>query len=70
MDNLEKFLEELTALSLKYEIFIGGCGCCGSPFLTDIKTYFDEEAEGLYSVGTRYTTDGKNCLKFGEQKDD
>jgi len=25
---LEKFLDELTELSLKHNITIGGCGCC------------------------------------------
>ena len=32
---MEKFLEELTNLSLKYNLFINGCGCCGSPWLED-----------------------------------
>lgn len=27
------FLAELSKLSEKYNIFIGGCGCCGSPYL-------------------------------------
>lgn len=27
-----EFLGELTELSKKYGIYIGGCGCCGSPF--------------------------------------
>ncbi len=26
------FMEELTALSKKYDIEIAGCGCCESPF--------------------------------------
>lgn len=33
----DRFLKELTALTRRYKIDIGGCGCCGSPFLTDIK---------------------------------
>ncbi len=28
------FLAELSQLSNKYGVGIGGCGCCGSPFLT------------------------------------
>lgn len=32
---LDKFLEELSALTKKYGIEIGGCGCCGSPYLVD-----------------------------------
>jgi hypothetical protein len=35
MDNINEFLQELTKLSQKYNIYIGGCGCCGSPFLMD-----------------------------------
>lgn len=31
----EKFLAELTELSRKYGIVISGCGCCGSPDLSD-----------------------------------
>lgn len=31
--NKENFLKELSKLSNKYDIKIGGCGCCGSPFL-------------------------------------
>lgn len=33
---LDKFLEELSALTKKYGFEIGGCGCCGSPYLTDL----------------------------------
>lgn len=32
----DKFLEELTELTKKYGIEIGGCGCCGSPWLNDM----------------------------------
>lgn len=28
------FLFELTQLSLKYQLRVSGCGCCGSPYLT------------------------------------
>lgn len=30
---LNDFLKELAELSQKYDIYIGGCGCCESPFL-------------------------------------
>ena len=33
--DIEGFLKDLSALSLKYDIIIGGCGCCGSPHLID-----------------------------------
>lgn len=35
MNNEELFVKELTELSKKYGVYISGCGCCGSPFLTD-----------------------------------
>lgn len=28
-----QFLKELSALSRKHKITVGGCGCCGSPWL-------------------------------------
>ena len=34
---VDRFLEELTELTKKYNIVIGGCGCCGSPFLYDLQ---------------------------------
>lgn len=36
MINLEDFLYELTLLSKKYGVLIGGCGCCNSPFIEEI----------------------------------
>ena len=33
---LNNFLTELTELTKKYNISIGGCGCCGSPYLKRI----------------------------------
>ena len=32
-ENLNNFLEELSALSNKYGFVIEGCGCCGSPWI-------------------------------------
>lgn len=31
--NVQGFLAELSALSERYQIYIGGCGCCDSPYL-------------------------------------
>lgn len=33
MKDAEGFLEKLTQLSKEHGIYIGGCGCCNSPFL-------------------------------------
>lgn len=32
-DRVEKFLEELSELTKKYNVAISGCGCCSSPYL-------------------------------------
>lgn len=47
-ERLRSFLQELTALSDKYEIYIGGCGCCGSPWINDIPAgkYYDNLSYG------------------------
>lgn len=34
---LEGFLKELSAVSNKYGLTIGGCGCCGSPWVSDFR---------------------------------
>ena len=34
-DRLEGFLNELSTLSQKYNLHIGGCGCCGSPWVSE-----------------------------------
>lgn len=41
MNRLELFLNELSELTKKYGFEIGGCGCCGSPWLNDEKEEFD-----------------------------
>lgn len=33
-DRFNKFMAELSELTNRYGIEIGGCGCCGSPFVT------------------------------------
>lgn len=50
------FLAELTELSRRHRIAIGGCGCCGSPWLTeltptptDVMIY--EGVDGKYAIG-------------------
>lgn len=47
--NAEKkqaFLAELNKLSKKHQIYIGGCGCCNSPYLLDET----EDYNGLKSI--------------------
>ena len=37
----EAFLAEYEALCAKHDIIVAGCGCCESPFLTEMgETYY------------------------------
>ena len=37
-EKLKQFLTELSILSNKHKIYIGGCGCCHSPYLNELET--------------------------------
>lgn len=45
MRNLKEFLDELSELTQKYGLEIGGCGCCGSPWVEE--TEGDRTVDGL-----------------------
>lgn len=65
-EKIKEFLKELTELSKKHEIYIGGCGCCGSPFLcTDNGVFASdldfEEKTNSYAVYSH--TFGKVLVK-------
>ena len=56
--SIENFLTEMSNLTKNYGLIIGGCGCCGSPYLTQIdgepipiyeNLHFDKET-GSYTV--------------------
>ena len=36
--NITKYLKELENISKKYQCFIGGCGCCNSPYIDNLYT--------------------------------
>lgn len=49
---IAEFKRELAALTKKHRVSIGGCGCCGSPWLTHHKADDKEfDADGRYSDG-------------------
>jgi len=58
----EQFLEELTALTIKYQIVVGGCGCCGSPFLLVMNTN-NVIADNLKFEENRYSVNGGDVLE-------
>lgn len=39
---MKEFLRKLSALSKQTGIHIGGCGCCGSPFLVQGRAVVDD----------------------------
>ena len=49
----EQFLEELTSLTIKCQVVVGGYGCCGSPFLSEMDTN-KIIAENLKFEGNKY----------------
>lgn len=56
MEKVKEFLKELTELSEKYNIYIQGCGCCGSPWIwceEDKKDY-----DNLTYLNNGYDVDG------------
>jgi len=57
-DRQAQFLKELAELSRKHGILIGGCGCCGSPYL-----YEDPALNG------KYRTNGDDDLSWIEDSE-
>jgi hypothetical protein len=59
-ENRDKFLADLTTLTLKHKIAIGGCGCCGSPYLVELGGYLKEKGA--------YTIDHDEYLRWPEKE--
>jgi hypothetical protein len=57
----KRFLLELTTLTRKYGVSIGGCGCCGSPWLDS--TIIPTDPRAGYSM-----TSG--CVKWVDPSDE
>lgn len=43
-EKVNEFIKELSKLSKKYNIYISGCGCCGSPTL---ESYMEDKYEDI-----------------------
>jgi len=65
MNKYEAFLKDLTELSEKHGVIIGGCGCCGSPRLEEFDDINEdhpfEVTGGWYEVDDYDTPD---CLRW------
>jgi hypothetical protein len=57
-DDVTAFLADLSALTLKHGIKIDGCGCCGSPYLSDL-TQEEKDFE--------YKAPQQECLSWSEK---
>ena len=54
-EQIYAFLDELHALSKKHDIYIDGCGDCGSPWLSDgdaVAYNLTPDAESGYTVSS------------------
>ena len=49
-EEMAAFLQDLNALAVKHRIAIGGCGCCGSPYLYGLS--HEDLAGGRYGFGS------------------
>jgi hypothetical protein len=58
---MDQFLKELTQLSRKHKIAIGGCGCCGSPFLSKIE---EKEIAGAYATSDDFNNGSFDQLRW------
>jgi sugar phosphate isomerase/epimerase len=54
---VEQYLTRYAALCRKYGLYVGGCGCCGTPFLVedpdedDIQENVDHLLRDLFPMG-------------------
>ena len=65
---LNKFLDELTELSRKHGFAIGGCGCCGSPWIYDDGDGAEDFSKQVYTLRGPIMDGGADGLEFNEVK--
>ncbi len=56
LKNVYDFLKEYEKLCQKYSVSIGGCGCCGSPFINYAEDQYIEnikfnQEKGIIEIG-------------------
>ncbi len=60
-ERITQFIEEYKVLCAKHTIHIGGCGCCGSPFIQDgLDFHLWEDEENDINP---YEKSKKRCLE-------
>ena len=64
-ESIRNFLTEMSDLTKKYGYIIGGCGCCGSPYLTKVDGEYTPVYENLYfdKENGNYTVQESNVGK-------
>jgi hypothetical protein len=63
---LNLFLAELTELSKKHGLAIGGCGCCGSPWIYDDGDGAEDFKKQHYVLKGPVMDGGADGLEFVE----
>ena len=68
-EEINAFLKDLSEVSRKHGMHIGGCGCCGSPFIK----FFDNTDEQRWRPQRRddpigYVIDGYDELRWNEDR--
>ena len=71
MENINNFLKELEQLTNKYGLYIGGCGCCNSPYICKIgenvhiadNLYYDEDTCKFEVEGYWLMLNGSNFVR-------
>lgn len=58
-ERMKAFLDDLYAITLKHKVAVDGCGCCESPFLSDVSDI--EDGVLVHNSGDR--------LEFIERKE-